>query len=428
LSIVNYQFEINLKSINTERFIAWRFIFDKSAANKGTPAIINIAVASIAVGLIIVILADAILTGFKTEIREKVVGFGSHITISNFDSNSSYETQPIDKEQTSLTQIKDIKGVTHTQQFAIKAGIIKTKTEIQGIVLKGVGSDYDWSFLKNYLIDGECFKVVDSVKSNKIIISSYVANLLNFKKGDNVIVYFIETPPRVRKFEISGIYQTNLEEFDRMYAFVDIAHVQKLNNWQPNQVSGIEISIDNFDRLHELSDSVYNVAGYKFDDKGGKLKVVNVEEANPLIFDWLSLSNINVIVILTLVIIVAGFNMISCLLILVLERINTIGVLKAIGLANKGIRKIFLYQSGFLILKGVALGNIIGVGLCLLQKRFGFIKLDATSYYMNVVPIRFNIPDLIILNAITVFLIILMLYLASHIVSKIDPVKSIRFE
>ncbi len=413
--------------MNLEFFIAKRITYEKKTNNNFSYAIINIAVASIAIGLVIMILSVAILTGFKNQIQKKVTGFGSHILITNFDTNVSYETEPISKNQDFYVNSKKIKGIKNIQVFATKAGIIKTKTDIQGVVLKGIGSDYDWSFFKNNIVDGSVFTVKDNAKTNKVIISKYIADLLKLKVGDNLFMYFIQNPPRLRKFKISGIYHTSLDEFDKLFIIADIAHIQKLNNWQSDQISGFEISIDDFEQINEMTDKVYDIAGYKINSDGSKMRVSNIIQEYPQIFDWLALTNVNVRVILILMLIVAGFNMISGLLIIILERTNMIGVLKALGATNWNIRKIFLYNAAFLITKGLLWGNAIGIVICLLQSYFGIIKLDPSSYHMSVVPINLKLMHLLLLNAGTLFATVLMLLVPSFIVTKISPIKAIRF-
>jgi lipoprotein-releasing system permease protein len=345
----------------------------------------------------------------------------------NFDSNRSFETVPINKYQLSQPLLNKIKGIKHSQVFITKSGIIKTNNNIQAIILKGVDSEFDWSFIKKSLVRGEIFTVNDSVKTNKIIISEFISKLLNISIGDKIPVYFVQNPPRVRKFTVCGIYKTSIEDFDKTFAIVDIKHLQKLNGWNKNQVSGYEIIIDDFDNLKNLTDSVYDLAGFQFTEDGSTLKVENIKQQYPQIFDWLNLQNINVWIILALMLVVAGFNMISGLLILILERTNTIGILKALGYNSWKIRKIFLYQSGFLIAKGLFWGNIIGISLCLLQKHFSIIPLDETTYYINTVPINLQLLHIIYLNIGTLLLTLAMMIIPSFLISKISPAKAIKF-
>ena len=373
------------------------------------------------------VVAVAVVTGFKNEITNKVVGFGSHIQILNFDSNLSYETQPIRKDQEFLSSLRSEPYISNVQVFATKAGIIKTRTDIQGVVLKGIGSDFNWDFFENYITEGEIFYVLDSVRTNKVIVSKYLANLLKLHVGDEFIMYFIQEPPRMRRFEVSGIYETSLEEFDKIFVLADISHIQRLNDWNDNQISGFEITVTDFNRLDELTYQVMNMVGFGFEKDGSRLKVVNIHDKYPQIFDWLNLQDVNVIIILLLMLVVAGFNMVSGLLILILDRTNMIGILKALGTVNLSIRKIFLYQSGFLIIKGLFWGNLIGLALCLLQKEFEILKLDQSSYYLTTVPINLNLFHILALNIGTCLVVMMILIIPSMIISRISPVKAIRF-
>lgn len=374
------------------------------------------------------IIATAIVTGFKNEIRDKVIGFGAHIQILNYDSNTSFETKPVKKTQEFYPQMVNLPGIKHIQVFGTKAGIIKTKTDIQGVVLKGVGSDFDWTFFKKNLTDGVAFRVTDTIKTNTVLISKYIAQLLKLKVGDSFSMYFVQDPPRIRKFTISGIYETSLEEFDKIYVIADIGHIQKLNNWSDNEVGGFEILLDNFEDLEEMTWVVQQEVGFGFEEDGSRLKIRNIIRKYPQIFDWLNLQDMNVWIILILMLIVAGFNMVSGLMILILERTNMIGILKAIGTQNWSIRKVFLYQSAYLVAKGLFYGNIIGIGLCLLQHYFGIIKLDESSYYLSTVPINFNLLYILSLNLGTLLLTVLMLIIPSYLISRISPVKAIRFD
>jgi lipoprotein-releasing system permease protein len=374
------------------------------------------------------IIAVAILTGFKKQIREKVVGFGSNIQIVNFDSNLSFETAPIHEGQSFIPKIKKIPGISHIQVFATKAGIIKTDEEIQGVVLKGVGSDFDWSYFESNFVDGEIFTVSDSVRTEKVVISKKISDMLRLRIGDSFAMHFVQDPPRMRKFTVSGIYETSLEEFDKIYVFCDIGHIKRLNNWDDDQISGFEIFIDNFDRLDLITEAVQDAVGYQILPDEDKFKVINIREKYPQIFDWLNFQDLNVIIIITLMLVVAGFNMISGLLILILEKTNMIGILKALGSEDKTIRKVFLYQAAYLIGKGLLWGNLIGVGLAFIQLKTGIISLDPSSYYIKTVPINLNIVHIILLNAGTMAAIIIMLLVPSKLISRISPIKAIRYD
>jgi len=384
--------------VNTELFIARRLVSDQKGDNRISRPIIFIAILGIALGLAVMILSTAIVTGFKNEIREKIIGFGSHIQILNYDSNTSYETVPVSGNQEFINVLKKQRGIKNIQVFATKAGIIKTEEEIQGVVLKGIGNDFDWTFFRNNLTEGDIFHVSDSAQTNKVLISKYIADLLDLKTDDSFVMYFIQDPPRMRKFTISGIYNTSLEEFDRIFVLVDIGHIRKLNDWDENQVSGFEISIDNFNDLDYMTYQVMEAVGVNLDEEGARLSTINIIHKYPQIFDWLNLQDTNVWIILALMLLVAGFNMVSSLLILILERTNMIGILKAIGSNNLSIRKIFLYQSAFLISKGLLWGNLIGIGLAILQQKTGLMKLDEASYYLSTVPINLDISYILMLN------------------------------
>ena len=297
--------------MNTELFIARRLIVDKESNKSISRSIVGIAIFGIALGLAAMIIAVSIVTGFKKEIRNKVIGFGAHIQIINYDSNVSYETVPVNKNQDFYPSLDSLPGIKHIEVFATKAGIIKTADNIQGVVIKGIGSDFDWTFFKNNLVEGNIFKVRDDSLTRKVLISKKIASLLNLHVGDDFAMLFIQDPPRARRFTVSGIYETSLEEFDKMYILADISHIQNLNNWTSDQVSGFEVTIDDFDQLDYETRVVKDLVGYKFDKNGTKLKVVNITQKYPQIFDWLNLQDMNVVVILVLMLVVAGFNMVS---------------------------------------------------------------------------------------------------------------------
>ena len=414
--------------MNLPYFLAQRLIKGRREGTSFSRPINVIAVIGIATGLAVMILAVSILTGFKQQIREKVVGFGSNIQIVNFDSNISFETAPISKEQEFIPKIKKMPGIKHVQVFATKAGIIKTFEEIQGVVLKGVGSDFDWSYFKSNMVDGSAFTVTDTGRTNEVIISKKISDMLRLKTGDSFAMHFVQDPPRSRKFTISGIYETSLEEFDKMYVFCDIGHIKRLNGWEDDKVSGFEIFIDDFDRLAEMTMAVRDAIGYKISEDETKFKVTNIREKYPQIFDWLNFQDLNVIIIITLMLIVAGFNMISGLLILILEKTNMIGILKALGSEDVTIRRVFLYQAAYLIGKGLLWGNLIGIGLAMLQLKTGLISLDPTSYYIKYVPVNLELTHILLLNVGTMAAIILMLLVPSKLISRITPVKAIRYD
>jgi lipoprotein-releasing system permease protein len=365
--------------------------------------------------------AVAILTGFQKEVREKVIGFGAHIQISHYDENSSLETKPISIHQDFYPSLGSARGIKHIQVYATKAGIIKTTDQIQGIVLKGIGPDYDQTFFSNKIIEGHFIQLSDSGKSNDVLISKNLAALLKLKLKDDIRMYFISgTTTLGRKFHISGIYETGLEDFDKLYVICDIRQIQKLNNWQPDEVGGFEVILDNFKDLDKMGKYVYRKIGMTLDAK-------TIRDLYPQIFDWLDLQDINVLIILVLMILVSGITMISTLLILILERTNMIGLLKALGMSNAAIRKVFLINATYIIGQGLFWGNLVGASLCILQLKYGIIKLPQESYYVSVVPINLDIWNILLLNAGTAVVCLAMLLLPSFVTGRISPVKAIRF-
>ncbi len=402
-------------------------IGSKKGKRNFSRSIIAIAIFGIALGLAVMIVAVSIVTGFKKEISDKVIGFGSHIQILNLDSNLSYETMPVPAGLESVEAIRNLKEVKNIQPFAIKAGIIKTGEEIHGAVLKGIDDQYDWDFIEKHMTEGETFRVNDSVRSNSVVLSENTANLLKLEVGDKFTMYFIQDPPRARTFIIQGIYNTSLEEFDRLFIYADIKQVQRLNNWNEGQVSGYEVFLEDMKKLPEITNEVRNRVAFDFLDDGSRLKVETIQEKYTQIFDWLNLQDMNVIILIMLMLIVAGFNMISGLLILILERTNMIGILKALGTTNASVQKIFLYQSGYLTLTGLFWGNLIGLLICLAQKYLHLVSLDPSSYYLDTVPINLNILHILLLNLGTMSITFIFLLLPSMIIARISPDKSIRF-
>lgn len=415
--------------MNTERFIAQRIINGTGNSNQLSRPIVRISVLGIALGLAVMILAVAIVTGFQKEIRNKLIGFGSHIQITNYDNNASDEAQPINRKQAFIHVLKNNPEIQHIQIYATKSGIIKTKTDNEGVLIKGIGSDYDWKFINENLKAGKIFSVSDTGISRSIIISTYLANKLDLKVDDKMIVYFLTKKTdstymhyeqRVKAFYISGIYETGFEDVDKRLVLVDIRQIQKLNYWNEGQVGGFEVAIHDYDKIEQQGAEINDVAGQG-------LMAQTVKEINPTVFSWLDLQDVNAIIVITLMILVAGINMISALLILILERTNMIGILKALGAQNQSIQKIFLYNAAYLIGKGLIWGNVIGIGIAVLQKQYGIFKLDKAQYYMSQVPININFFHILLLNIGTLLCCLLMLIIPSFIVSKITPVKAIRF-
>jgi lipoprotein-releasing system permease protein len=414
--------------LKTGIFIAGRLIFNKESRDSFSGPIIRISVAGIALSLAIMIISVATVTGFKNEIRRKIIGFGSHIQIINYDGNNSFETEPISKNQPFTPLLGSIPGVRHVQVFATKPGIIKTKADIQGAIVKGIGSDFDWSFFAENLVEGTLFQVNDTLRTEKVLISKYLSGMLKLKTGDRFAMYFINDRPRGRSFQVAGIYQTSLVEFDKQFILADIGHVQNLNNWNENQVSGFEILIQDYSRLERVTSDVFSMAGVNFNDDGSRLRVINIRERYPQIFDWLGLIDKNVWVLLGLMLIVSAFNVISGLLIIILDRTTMIGILKALGMNNKDVRSIFLYQSVYLMLKGLFWGNFVGLGICSAQHYFKFLKLNPESYFLSYVPINFDLTHLLILNAGTLLVTLVVLTLPSMVIARISPARTIRFD
>jgi lipoprotein-releasing system permease protein len=417
--------------LNINLYIARRIFSAKENRKNLSHRIVNIALLGIVLGLVVLILSVAIVTGYKSEVGRKVIGFGSHLQVVNLDSNQSFETSPVNQNQSFVPEIRNVEGVRHVQVFATKPGIIRTAEEIQGVVLKGIGPDFDWSFFLENKVAGGPFQVQDTIRSNKVWISKQMAGLLNVKVGDNLSMFFVSPPeivPRQRKFELAGIYKTSLEEFDRMFVLVDINHIRRLNNWKNDEVSGFEILVNDFSQLEKQEREIRNILLRHTNPDSPVLQVVSIKEKYRQIFDWLGLLDMNVWVILTLMVLVAGFNMVSSLLVIILERTQMIGILKAMGARNWSIRKVFLYFSVMLILKALVLGNILGVGICLIQKYTHVFKLDPTSYYLEYVPVNLTVLHLVILNVGTVLVTTAMLLLPSYFITKVSPEKSIRFE
>jgi len=413
--------------LNLEYFIAKRIHFQQGKKNISRPAV-RIATIGIALGLAVMIIAIAVVIGFKQEIRNKTIGFGGHIQITNFDNNNTYEMNPIKADKALIKKIESVDGVKHVQRFATKPGIIKTDTEFQGIVIKGIDAGFDWNFFKSNLVEGKVIDVSGTTPSNQVVISKYLTNLLGLKLGDSFYTYFIQDRVRARKFKIVGIYSTNFIEYDKLIVLSDMRQVQALNDWSPDSFSGLEVLITDFNKIDQVGDAVYNVTANRFNKEGSAFSTQTIKQLNPQIFSWLDLLDMNVWVILILMLAVAGFNMISGLLILILERTSMIGILKSMGATNWSIRKIFLYHSFFLIGKGMLWGNVIGLSLCAIQYFTGVIPLDAEAYYVATVPITFNWLYILLLNAGTFMASLLMMIGPSYLITKINPAKIIRYE
>ncbi|MFR2615335.1 ABC transporter permease [Parabacteroides goldsteinii] len=414
--------------MNLELFIARKIHFSKEGNRQVTPPAVRIAIVGVALGLAVMILSVAIVIGFKKEVRNKVIGFGSHIQITNFDNNSSYETTPIAVSDSLLQALREFPGIKHIEGYATKMGILKTDSDFQGVVLKGIDTDYDWSFFRNNLKEGELLTIDSKKTSTDVIISRYLSDLLGLKLGDSILTYFVQEDVRARKLNIAGIYETGFMDYDKLFVLADIKQIRRLNGWEKDEVSGLELLVDDYDKLDQIAEDLYFNLVEKQDRHGNTYFTRSIKEMNPMIFNWLDVLDVNVVVILILIFAVAGFTMISGLLIIILERTNMIGILKALGENNVSIRKIFLYISFFLIGKGMLWGNVVGIAICLIQSHFRIIKLDPSIYYLDAVPIDLSIVSLILLNIGTLCASMLMMLGPSYLITKIDPAKSIRFE
>ena len=410
-------------------FVAHRIYRSNEGGKEVSKPAVRIAMWGIAVGLAVMILAVAVVVGFKHEVRDKVVGIGSDITVTNFDMQKSYETVPVSATDSLLDVLRTTEGVKHVQRYSTKPGMIMTDDNFLGMVLKGVSQEYDWGFLRKHLLEGEIPAFSDTASTNRTLVSRTIANKLNLKTGDKLYTYYIDGEKvRARRLEVAGIYQTNFSTYDELFLLTDLYTVNRLNSWQPDQVSGIEMEVENYDLLLPTKENIREKVDMQKDAYGSTYYVTTAEEANPQIFAWLDLLDLNVWVILILMTGVAGFTMISGLLIIILERTNMIGVLKALGADNLAIRKIFLTFSVFLIGRGMLWGNIIGLALIGVQSYFRPFKLDPATYYVDSVPVEFNLWWWILLNVCTLIVSVLMLVGPSYLIAHIHPAKSIKFE
>jgi lipoprotein-releasing system permease protein len=409
-------------------FIAKRIYHDNAAGKRISRPAVFIAVTGMAVGLAVMIMAASVVVGFKKEVRDKIIGLGSHIQINNLNAIHSYEAYPIAVDDSVTSMLYSYPEVAHIQRYSAKPGMIKTDDAFQGIVLKGVGKEYDTSFFQSCLVEGEIPLFTDSVASNQVLISKTLASKLKLHLGDKLYTYYIQDNIRARLLTIAGIYQTNFSEYDNLFLLTDIYTVNRLNNWKPNQVGGLELQVHDYDKLEETTYTLGN-SFFKYADKyGANYCVRNVRQLNPSLFAWLDLLDLNMLVILVLIIGVAGFTMISGLLILIIERTNMIGLLKALGANNYTIRKVFLWLSVFLIGKGMVWGNAIGLSLYVVQSQFKLFSLNPDTYYVNSVPVSFNIGLFLLLNAGALFVSVLMLIGPSFLIMRINPANSMRYE
>jgi len=393
----------------------------KRLTGQSSSAIVRIAVAGIAIGMAVMILSVSIVRGFQTEIQQKVIGFGSHLQISLYNPQNTLGVKPMLLEQDFIEPVLAETGVKSIQPYAYKSGIITENGEIQGVMAKGVNQDFDWSFFKQNLLEGSVWHWNNDKANDSIVLSKSVIDKLNLSLGDKITIVFIQDQKeRIRRFTIGGIYETGMEQFDGSIFLCDIRHVQKLNNWNKDQVAGFEVILESFDDLDRLDYIINNNISYEFN-------TLKITDQFIEIFGWLELQDINVFIILTLMVLVSGINMISALLVLILERTNMIGLLKAMGALNASISRIFLYNATYLVFLGLFWGNLLGIGLGLLQQKFQLIKLDKTSYYIDHVPVLFDPATIITINIGSLIACFVMLLIPSLIVSRIDPVKTIRF-
>ena len=409
-------------------FIAKRIYKDDDNKKSVSRPAIAIATMGVAIGIAVMIISVCIVLGFKHTIRDKAIGFGGHINVGNFVSMHGGNIEPICMSDSMIKAIKAIEGVKDVGRYAQKEGILKTDNDFLGVVFKGIASEYDTTFIHNNMVEGAIPHFTDSASSNSIIISKTMADLLRLKAGDKVFAYFINENVRVRRFTIAGIYRTNLTQYDKTICFTDLYTTVKLNGWQHDQADGAEVIVNDYNQINDIAERFVSNINRRTDHYGQTYSSATIQEINPQIFSWLDLLDLNVWIILALMLCVAGFTMISGLLIIILERTNMIGLLKAIGSRNSQIRKTFLWFATFIIGRGLVVGNIIGIGLMILQKTTGLIRLDASIYYVDIVPVEINIPAIAAINILTLALCLLALIAPSFLVSHIHPAKSMKYE
>lgn len=411
--------------MNYEYFIAKRIIGSKAYKSSISAPIIKIGIAAIAIGIVVMMIAIATGIGLQQKIRDKVVAFNGHVTISNFDSNNSQESVfPISSNQEFYPEFKSVDGVKHIQAVATKFGVIRTETDFEGVILKGVGADYDWSYFKDFLIEGRLPDFTQR-RNEDILISQYLANRLNFKLGDKFQTYFVKEDqnksPNIIGYTIVGIYNSGFQDFDATYMIGDIRHLQRINNWENDQIGNFEVFLDDFDELKQKGVEIYQ-------NTPSTLNTQTITDKYYSIFEWIRIFDTNIYAIIGVMILVAGINMITALLVLILERTRMIGILKSLGSRNWSIRKMFLYNASYLIFIGLFWGNLIGLGLLFAQKFFKLFPLDPSVYYVTEAPVYINFSYIIVLNIGTLVLCLMMLLLPSYMITKISPVKAIRFE
>lgn len=410
-------------------FIAKRLYSEQGDKRKVSRPAIHIATAGVAIGLAVMIISVCVVLGFKHTIRDKVIGFGSHIQVADFLTLQQMEQYPIVIDDSMIDVLKHIPDVAHVQRFAMKEGILKTNSDFLGVAFKGVGPEFDSTFIHNNMVEGSIPPFSDSVSHNKILVSQLMADKLHLKSGQRIFAYFFDNNGvRTRRFTIAGIYQTNLKKYDETIVFTDLYTAVKLNGWESDQASGAELSVNNFDNLDMVESRVISKVKGTVDHYGETYSSATIKELNPQIFQWLDLMDLNVWIILALMLIVAGVTMISGLLIIILERTSMIGILKALGARNKTIRHTFMWFAVFIIGKGMLIGNVLSLGLLALQQAFGIIKLDAQTYYVSTVPVEINALYIVALNVATLLISVFMLVAPSYLISHIHPAKSMRYE
>ena len=415
--------------MNLPFFLAKRIYTNNTDKTRVDRPAIRIAIAGVAVGLAVMLVSVNVVFGFKHTIRNKVVGFGSHIQVANFMTLQASEQYPIQMGDSMLRVLRAIPGVRNVQRFAMKQGILKTNNDFLGVAFKGIAADYDTTFIHQNLVAGAIPHFSDSAGKQQVVISQAIADQLNLKLGDKVFAYFIDnTGVKARRFTVAAIYQTNLSQYDKVTCFIDFYTAVKLNAWETDQASGAELTVKDFDRLSETAARVVNKVNRTVDRYGETYSSQTIQEMNPQIFSWLDLLDLNVWIILGLMLSVAGVTMISGLLIIILERTAMIGILKAVGARNVTIRRTFLWFAVFTIGKGMLIGNLIGIGLIALQHYTGLVKLNPATYYVNTVPVEFNLPVWLLLNVATLLVSVFVLIAPSYLVSKINPAASMRYE
>ncbi|NVJ88657.1 MAG: ABC transporter permease [Flavobacteriaceae bacterium] len=410
--------------MNYELFIAKRIIAGKKYKNSISAPIIKIAITAIALGLIIMLIAVATGAGLQNKIRDKMSGFKGHVQIINYDNNNSdVSTVPIKKEQDFYPKFKTIEGIKNIQVFANKAGILRTENDFEGIIFKGVSTDYDWSFFKTYLVKGK-LPDFNKDRTKEVLLSSTLMNRLQLKLNDTILATFVKNAqsklPSNRKYIVAGVYNTGFLQFDKNIMIGDIREVQRLNKWNENEVGGFEVLLDNFDEMQQKGDEIYNAIPSTLYSK-------TIVESYLNIFEWIELFDNNVWFIIAIMIVIAGINMITALLVLILERVQLVGTLKVLGSYNSSIRKVFLYNAAYLILKGLFWGNLIGLTIIGVQHYFKVITLDPETYYVTTMPVYLSVTNVILLNIGTLILCVLMLIIPSYVITKIQPAKSIKF-